>query len=129
MAEGKLGKLEKGIVWVANGCVSISVSVLVCLGAARRTMVWLVRVGVIRCFPGGASVWTLASASLLALAFFSGSKTSVSQNCPFSRRRTSDALASCQTKKLRMNTEGPPVKGGHKQARRKVRLSKRCLRV
>ena len=99
-------------------------SVLVRLGAGRRTIVWLVCIGVVGLqavvgfwesgndgdCPVGVSVWTLASVSLQALGLFSVTKTHLPPNRLFSKRRARDALVSCQTKKVRMNEEGPPAK-------------------
>ena len=70
-----------------------------------------------------ASVWTSASAFHLAsasfYASFSVSKTRVPQSLSFSKRRATDALVSCQTKKVRMNTGRPSVKAVPEAVRNK----------
>ena len=77
-------------------------------------------------------VWTVASAFAPASDSVCVSKTLVPQNLSFSRRGASDALASCQTKNVRMNLAGTPVekqcqRRSETGPRRKVRRSKRCL--
>ena len=85
-------------------------------------------------FPVVVLVWTVASASAFAADSVHVSKIHVPQNFSFSMCRANEALASCQTKKVRMTMEGTTsqssAKGSQDQAHTaKYAFQKCCLSV